>query len=580
VTRAVLLAAICLLSACAPAVWQVTAIADADGVEVTSTEPLTRADVVDAAGVPVITRRFPSPVGAARVDAELVPGASYLARLHSAGGLTEIGFTAPQRGPVEVRVEAPSGQALQPLTDGEVVEFPALAGTVPRVTVWITAREPWSGEVAVCGVQQTVELSVRGMEAELKGTAEADCEVVVGDLVAVLRSTPVTLAEARAALTIERVVFPAELGGEPDPGRPEGRITLPSPGWERILRSSAMGVRGRAHERPWAQLAVTIRNTDARPINTVVKLAVEDSGGEVAPAFEPVLRRFQGETREVTSLLRVPAGGTATAMLPVFVHDDRLPRGSSEWVRALEITAVGADEALVRDVAPLYVSRGSSIRAVGFAVVMLSTAGGLLLLLLKLGPWLRESRTSDLVTVALFANLIFCASAASHLLGLGAASILGPFSSLITGLVHDAMKYALLATLVTLLPRPGVVSIAVIVHYLMSGLALAGFHPTDPLIVGSAVLWLEGGLWLTGVTRSGEWRDDPRLLRFARLVAAFGVASVAAGAVALVSAAVLYRLYFAGWYVVLMLAVPGFLYTAIACWLATGFADSLRKIEA
>ncbi len=389
-----------------------------------------------------------------------------------------------------------------------------------------------------------------------------------------------TFEEARSAVLLERVVFPAELSGEPDPGRPAGRITLPSPGWERMLRSSALGVRGRAYERPWAQLAVTLRNIDSRPVNTVVTLRVTAPDGSPGPAFEPVLRRFEGQTREVTSLLRVPPGGTATAMLPVFVHDDRLPRGASEWTRVIEVTPVGADHRLWQETDALYVSRGSSVRAVGFATVLLTTVGGLLLLAFRLGPWLRQSRTSELITIALFANLIFCASAASHLLGLGAASILGPFSSLITGLIHDALKYALLATLVTLLPRPGVVAIAMLVHYLMSGLALSGFHPTDPLIVGSAVLWLEGGLWVTGITRNGDWRDDPRFLRFLRLVAAFGTASVAAGAVALVSAAVLYRLYFAGWYVAMMLALPGVLYTAIACWIATGFAASLRRIEA
>ena len=111
------------------------------------------------------------------------------------------------------------------------------------------------------------------------------------------------------------------------------------------------------------------------------------------------------------------------------------------------------------------------------------------------------------------------------------------------------------------------------------GLALGGFSPADPLLLGSAVLWLEGGLWLTGVTRSGAWRDEPPRRRWLRLTAAFGAAAVADGAGGLAAAAVLYRLYFADWYVVLILVVPGFLYTAAACWLATGFAGSLRRVE-
>jgi hypothetical protein len=42
---------------------------------------------------------------------------------------------------------------------------------------------------------------------------------------------------------------------------------------------------------------------------------------------------------------------------------------------------------------------------------------------------------------------------------------------------------------------------------------------------------------------------------------------------------VLYRLFLAQWYVVMILALPGFLYVLVACWLAVGFADSLRAVE-
>ena len=60
----------------------------------------------------------------------------------------------------------------------------------------------------------------------------------------------------------------------------------------------------------------------------------------------------------------------------------------------------------------------------------------------------------------------------------------------------------------------------------------------------------------------------------------FGLASIASALPGLVTAAVLYRLYFAAWYVLLIALVPGFLYVVLACWMATGFASSLRKVEA
>jgi hypothetical protein len=44
-------------------------------------------------------------------------------------------------------------------------------------------------------------------------------------------------------------------------------------------------------------------------------------------------------------------------------------------------------------------------------------------------------------------------------------------------------------------------------------------------------------------------------------------------------AMVLYRLYYAPWYVAAVLIGPGFLYVWLACGLGTRFAHSLRAVE-
>ena len=581
-TRAAAVGLLLLLLAtgCAEPEWVATAESDGAAVFVRSSRPLDKVQIDDGS-TPVVVRRFPARPTEARIPAPLAGGRTYTVRLTSGREALSRAVVAPIAGPLSLGVEAPLGQDLRSVADGDVLEFGTVVGVPSRVALRLTSREPWSGEVSLCGQTEEVDLSVPGRQVDVVRQAppSSDCPGEVGDARFVLRPIPVSVDAARESLQIERVVFPADWRGEPDPGRSPDRVTLPSPGWQRLLRSTPLGVRGRAAETPWANLSVVVTNRGDRPVNTVVRLRITDPDGRPARPFEPRLRLNEGETGQVTALLRVPPGATESARLPVFVDDALLPPGGSAWQRTVEVTPLGSDEALLTATAPLYVKRGSTARAAGFVGVLVSTFGGLLLLSLRLGPWLRRTGTADLVTIALFANLIFVFSAASHLLGLGLASVLGPFSALITGLLNDVFKYALLGTLVTLLPRPGVVALAVLVHYVMSGLALAGFHPTDPLMVGSSVLWLEGGLWLCGITRSGDWRDEGRVKRWLRLSAAFATASVAVGAIAIVAAAVLYRLYFAGWYVALMLAGPGFLYTTIACWLSTGFAESLRRVE-
>ena len=195
------------------------------------------------------------------------------------------------------------------------------------------------------------------------------------------------------------------------------------------------------------------------------------------------------------------------------------------------------------------------------------------------GPrWLRAQPTSDLVTIALFGALSYVVAGVLQVVGHGVSALLGPFAPLLTGLPDDALRACLLATLLTLLPRPGVAALATVTGALLRGLTLGSFHPVDLLYVGSVVFWLEASLWLVGLTRAPSWRDGSWGARWLRVSLGLGLANVAAVATGLCVAAALYRLYYAAWYVALLLAVPGFLYVAIGCAVAVDLAASLRRV--
>ena len=74
---------------------------------------------------------------------------------------------------------------------------------------------------------------------------------------------------------------------------------------------------------PWAFVGVRLENTGDSPANVVLRLRILDEQGEPAAPFRPRLRG-QGDGQDtVSALLRVPAQGTATGALPLYV-DDRL----------------------------------------------------------------------------------------------------------------------------------------------------------------------------------------------------------------------------------------------------------------
>jgi hypothetical protein len=573
---------------CTPTEWKWQAELSTEELLVRSDLPIHRIEIRGEDGGLVAIRRLSRPLNQVGWKLDLPGTGALQVIVDSRMGRRSIQVKRQRvREDFHVLIEAPLGQEVRTISGGETIYFPAVKGSETQVAVQLISRTIGTATLSLCGRESQIEARVKG---ELIVVTEAvptekDCEVLIRspgeETRFVLHPDVLELEQARDSVRVERIVFPADARGQLDPGRREGRVTLPSPALEELLRSSPLGVHSRAMESPWGHQAIQLSNKGDKGLNAVIRTTVTDQNGQPAPAFRSRVRKAETLDGAVSALIRIPANGEEIATLPLFVDSTKLPPGAGTWTRKVEVIPLGSDAPLFSSESPLYVSRASSWSAVGFVAVIISMTLGFILLLLRLGSWLRRSATSELVTVALFANLMFLFSAASHVLGLSVTSVLGPFATLVTGLVDDVFRYALLATLVTLLPRPGIVTLTLLVHTVMRTLALGGFHPVLPFMLGSTVLWLEGCLWVAGITRGdGAWRDESPRLRWLRLSLGFAPPAVVNGAVGLVTAAVLYRLYYADWYVVLMLAIPGFLYTVLACRLALGFADSLRKVEA
>ena len=490
----------------------------------------------------------------------------------------------PSSAALTARVAAPAGQELRPLPDGDL-PFVAFEGTRPEVALVLTAGEPLTARVRIGEHEQSVALTVAGEQTlvtrplPLQGPTTVEVEGPGLSRRARLVPTVVARDEAASVLAVTDVRFPVDRAGLADPARPVGRVTLPGRAWTWALEAAGLGVRARDREVPWASHAVTVRNGGDVPMDVFVRSRVEADGAP-APAFQPVVRDADGGTGITATLLRVPAGDEATAVVPQFVDEDRLPEGASAFSHVVDVVPLGLSEPVASRRTPLQVSRGSSWVALGFGLAVLAACLGVGSALVGVPRWLRTFGTTDLTTIAVFATLAFVVSTATAVLASGLAAVLGPFSMLVTGLISDCLRSALLATLVVLLPRRGVATLFLLVSWLMGGIALGAFSPTDFVFVGARIFWLEAFLWLAGLTRGGGWRDGSPRSRFLRLTAGFAGASVLSMAGAMASQIVLFRLYYAGWFVVLMLALPGFLYDVLACALATSFAASLRRVQA
>ncbi len=580
-----LLVAAALLAGCAPAPGPPIVTVEPGAVLVSSPAPLLDVRVLDAGGLQLARRDVGADVFELALPVPAPAGAALRVSVRRADGTHALTVEASApHAPLTAKLDAPVGQGGRTVLSGAPITVHAV-GEGGTAAVLVRADEPGEATVRLGEASVTSALRGRG-EAQLvtlplppAGPVSLRIDHAGQSIEAPVLVVRTPLAEARQALHLTAVRLPTDGLGRSEPARSPGRVTLPAGWWRSVLHRAGLGFRPRDALVPWASAAVDLRNDGAAPINVAVQLRILGADGAPAAAFRPRMRATTGDTGVVSALLRVPAGGSASAVLPLFVDDAALPEGASEFVREVSVTPLGSSEALWRDAQPLRVQRGRGWVSGLFGVHLLAALLGWALLLRFLPRWLRAARTSELTTVAVFATLTFVVAAASAVIASAVGALLGPFQTFVTNLLDDALRYALLATLVTLLPRPGAVAMAVLIAFLMRGIALGGFDPASVLLLPGRVFWLEAWLWIAGVTRATGWLEEGDTRRWLRLGLAFATASACSAAGDLATQMVLYRLHYALGYLIAVVAGPGFLYVWAACGLATGFARSLREVE-
>ncbi len=566
--------------ACAADPLTVTAIDAGGTVLVQASRAGFAVEVQDAAGLPVV--RGSAAVSARSATLALPPGVrgEVVVTVTEGGDVAQARLDLGDADALDATLAVPLGGAPFRVTAGAVIPLTLLEGATAQAALRV--RAPRTEAVIVTLDDAPLAAVGAGESRLLTFPIARDAALTLSragqhPLAATIDVSALSLATARHELTILATRFPTLPDGQDDEVRPSGRVTLPSAWWRRVLETTALGVRARDPYAPWAWTAVDLQNDGDSPLDVVVRLRVMGADGSAEPAFRPRMRDADDGTGNISVLLRVPPGRTASASLPLFVDDDAV--GQGPWRRVVEVLPLGLGEPLLVDLAPLYVSRTSSLLVGGLVATLAIAAAGGLWVATGLRRWLRELDTAALVTVALFSALSFVAGAVAQLVGLGVAAAVGPFATLVTGLFDDALHATLLGTLIYLLPRPGVATLSILVAWLLRGVATGTLSPQDLLFVGCRIAVLESSLWAFGLTRGATWRDGARVGRLVRLGGGLAVASVLSTATALVLHSALYRLYYAPWYVVMVLTGPGFLYVLAAAGVADRVATQLRRVE-
>ncbi len=448
-------------------------------------------------------------------------------------------------------------------------------GAVPDASGWVAVGEgPW---VVRGRVRDGGRVEVGGAQADVPPGGRFTLPVGLGPHRV---STPdgavdlqVELATNPGSIEIIDVRWPVDIAGRPQLASRTDTLTL-APDW---LRESLgfFGGAGRADDPdvPWTMTGVRLRNTGAVERSVVVLVEVQDSSGAIAPGFATRVRDTSASA--TSARVAVPPFSERVAVLPVTVQRDALVAG--DWNRQVEVWAPGGIDPLVTRVDPIRVGLEGGRAWVTLGVGGLMSLVGLGFITTGLAKRVQQWRRVEFVVIGLLSALGLVHAAGAMALGMGLASVLGPFAPFVLGVVDDAVRTALMAVLLTWVPRVGAATVWLALGALLRLLTLGSVHPVELLYLGAAVACTEPALWVFGVTRRG-FADLGFVSRWLRLGLALAGPGVALSLLSMAVTVTMYRMDLHPAYVVALALGPGGLYVVLAVGPALVVADRLRAV--
>ncbi|GBG58142.1 hypothetical protein SPFL3102_01862 [Sporomusaceae bacterium FL31] len=314
-------------------------------------------------------------------------------------------------------------------------------------------------------------------------------------------------------------------------------------------------------------VVITVRLLDTLTHQPVSGLFTPGSTGEDKDAGS-----LGGHDNTLMSFTALTGEPTQRIMIPVFADERLLHNG--QYMLQVHMDD-GLSQPLVKNLPVKVVKKdikAAMVVVAAVAIVAVALLAGMRYIRQVLG--LLKIRW--LVTIALFGAAAFAVvTVPSTLLSDFFHILLGPFGFIVTGLFHSVFLYTMLVALVVLIPRPGVVTLMTLVRMLLAMLAFGQISPLSFLSYGLHALLLEGLFTGSGLYRRLQAGQSGQTFSWQSILLAAAICGAADSVttyVNLQSMAFLYRLYYAGWYVDMLVAINGFLYTAVgaACGMVLG----------
>ena len=499
--------------------------------------------------------------------------------------LVQNGLEAPVSFNVVLQVPA-SFQVLphNPVWDSEMKEAAPNSSAIGEDVLSYRSSGKFTVESEVWYSQLTLKIPT---EPLLKGTqirGHVFFENALGDRWERSVTTPLrsaNLNEIAGQLRIDDIMMPTDLSGLSDPRQRPDAISSPRPllgGLGRWFGAKAVPT---DEFQPIAYQTVHIHNGGRETIHAIVASMNRDTkDGNPVPFLSPPDAVNAGTDR---SLAFVSLAGESTTPVPLPIFFDPLAQlhrdftGAGQFERAIEVKVWGSDATVLRATRPLLIVTPNFHALLVTSLVVVVTGLGIGLLLCFHPQLFSHFSTKQLILISLFGTTIFIAvNVPSTLLTNLISALLGPISSLVTGLINEMLYYALLTSLLILIPKFGVITLVSAVRILLGGVTLGLLTPTILLHAATAALLLEVGFQIARkITLDSGAIGGASLLTLALI---FGLCDALTVYIDFQLSMTLYRLFYADWYILTRILVDGFTYTFIGVLLGKRLGSGLWRV--
>lgn len=266
-------------------------------------------------------------------------------------------------------------------------------------------------------------------------------------------------------------------------------------------------------------------------------------------------------------------------IMPIYV-DEKLLTSDRYW---LQVSFRDGEEQIAAFETPIFILKKNYT-----ALIITGSAIAIIILAVYfLGSPMRKNlaamKTRWLITIALFSTTTFATvNVPSSLIGDFFHILLGPFSFLITGLFTGVVFYMLLISLLMLIPYSGVITLYMIIRLLLSIFAFGHLSILTIFSYSLQALCIEAGFiffryHFQKTSEINQFLTKPQNVIPLALI--FAVLDACTTYVNLQAATIFYRLYYADWYIYLVLFFNGFLFTAIGVFCGSILGRQVKKIK-